>query len=202
MSVLADMVIFYNHIDEYNKAIETVHKVRNHPHIQNTDTLKAGTSMILGIAHLELDEYHLAEQFLLEGLRQLTDYNSCIYKRQCLTNLGILYADIGSYGKAIKMHRQSLKLYHLLKQDKSYGYGLALGNLGNCYRYMGKSDSAIAILSEAIQITGENYEKDLSRYSQIGGSPLQNINNGKKISILLNGLGVAFRGYWEPRTGR
>jgi tetratricopeptide (TPR) repeat protein len=86
-----------------------------------------------------------------------------------LSAIGLAYADLGDFCKAIEYHKQALAISREI--GNKHGVGAVLGNLGNAYRLLGDVRKAI-----------EYHEKALAIFREIGdkrgeGANLGNLGN-------------------------
>jgi tetratricopeptide (TPR) repeat protein len=94
-----------------------------------------------------------------------------------LGNLGIAYAALGKYRRAIKLHEQALHICREIGNRR--GEGTSLGNLGNVYAAMGEPQRAIEFHKQALHI-----------YREIGHRRGEGANLGN--------LGIAYAALGEP----
>jgi tetratricopeptide (TPR) repeat protein len=63
-----------------------------------------------------------------------------------LTNIGVVYRNLGQYNKALLFYQKALAIDRKLGDMK--GEGVTLGNIGSVYRNLGQYDKALAFFKK------------------------------------------------------
>jgi len=94
------------------------------------------------------------------------------YTAECLNTVGIAYAKLGRYKKAILSWEEAIVMYKEI--DNLHGEAGALGNLGVVYRNQGNYDKALEYYQKALKIN-------------------ESIGNKQYIAINLGNIGIVYR---------
>jgi tetratricopeptide (TPR) repeat protein len=148
-------VSFY-YLSNYTKAIEYLERVQEL--FKNTSAYYYTQAMYwLGKSHARLGNFSLALSYCDQALQQVEklkkrqeDYGSS--ECSTLNVIGSIYMDLGEYEKAIKKHKEVLKLSPKSRIRYLRHEGDALAYIACCKLAMGNSTEAINTIQESIRV--------------------------------------------------
>lgn len=112
----------------------------------------------LGDIYAKLGQYKKAAHYFNDTI--LADHQDKNAHPRCFTNLGIYYADIGEYNKAVKTLEKAIAILtqnHSLENPKAaWGY---IG-LGRAYNMVGNDDKALTAVNHGVKLLKEYFPKD------------------------------------------
>ena len=91
------------------------------------------------------------EQFLLELSKACFGEEHSAYTNH-LSNLAILYRDIGQYGKALPLSERAIAITRKILGDEHPDYTMSLNNLAKLFHLMGQYDKAMSLFEQVLAI--------------------------------------------------
>ncbi|WP_197278720.1 tetratricopeptide repeat protein [Pseudanabaena sp. 'Roaring Creek'] len=187
-SALDHLGYVYDRLGQYDKAIDLYQQSLLIAREIQLPIGEIASLNKLGAAYDNMGQYEKAINFYQQGLdiarkiEQLysenpapnnpfvqMDKQSIIHSEAAsLNNLGIVYAYLGQYEKAIEFYQQSLKI--LDKSQDHVFQGLVLDNLGTSYRILGKYEKAISFQQRSLEIARsmKNYQNEAGTLINLG----------------------------------
>ncbi len=136
----------YSDLTEYNKAIDYF----NIAYEIGTNANKADAKKGLANIHYYKSNYPKALELWLESYNLYVKANRNEEALGCFQNIGNVYYLQNNPERALGFYRKSFKSKNIRNRIS------ILNNMGNCYRKVGKTDSALIIFSDAIKLSHDN----------------------------------------------
>ena len=141
----------YERKGKCKEAIRSYQEILNNP-LADEESRVAAYNLI-GISHFELFEFEKAmENFQIAlSIVEMVKVKEEMLKGKAatLTNIGLIYQELGQWEDTLKKYKSALRLYH--KLDDTWGKASSLYNIHLIYLYLNKPKKALGKIKEAIQ---------------------------------------------------
>lgn len=193
-------------------AKETYQKVLEY-HIQKGNKKSIGILYNnLGLISYNTNDYSKAIEYHLEASHIFQELGLDFYLQHTLNNTGVDYLALSDYPKALEYFHKASKY---IKEQRSYGYGNILTNIGLVHKNLNEIEEAILVNKQAIEIFREignyyglaNSISNLANCYELQGKAAEamelhqealsinmEINNPRKIASDLSNLGILHKG--------
>ncbi|GAG65825.1 unnamed protein product, partial [marine sediment metagenome] len=151
----------YTRKGQYKEAINSYNEVLKNSLADEANRVAA--SNLIGLSHFELFEFEEAMknyQMALSIVKKVKVKEERLKgKAAILTNIGLIYQQLGQWKNALKKYKSSIRLYH--KLDDKIGKANSLYNIYLVYLYLNNPKKSLEKVKEAIQA----FQKALKVYT-------------------------------------
>lgn len=151
----------YERKGNYEEAIKNYKEILENPLADEENRVAAYNQ--IGLCHFALSEFENAKQNYQMALNIVkkvkTKEERLISKAVMLNNIGLIYRVLWQFKKAIKYHKNALRLH--LKLDNKLGRANTLFNIYIGYLFLNKPRKALEKIKEAIEV----YQEALKVYT-------------------------------------
>ncbi|TNE60088.1 MAG: tetratricopeptide repeat protein [Bacteroidetes bacterium] len=216
-TVVADkLLIYYNTINEFKKAVAVATQARELAKTKYGDTHVSYLTILNyeALSYHEIGEYEKAANLYLDLLKIIErEYGkeNDMYS-STVSNLGSLYHETGQLEKALPIYLETLTLTEKAVGKDSKSYGISLNNLGVLYTKMGNYEQALEYLLEGKEHTertmgkeNDSYPRKMANlgrvYVQMGEYDKALRANTEALEIFANTLGYISPDYASMLSG-
>ncbi len=145
----------------YKDAIKSYEEISKYQTVEAK--YKVAAYILIGLCHFELFEFEEAMQNLQMALNIIKmvkiKEEKLEGKAAILTNIGLIYQELGQWKNALKKYKSTLRLYY--KLDNKLGKANSFYNIHLVYLYLNKPKKALGKVNKAIQA----YQEALKVYT-------------------------------------
>jgi len=165
-----DKALEYFQSENYEQAIKEFEKIIDESSTTYTDNEIATIQLYIALCYEKTNNYNKAEKHYILSIEKFKnasgeiDYN--IYS-VALNNLGLIYANMGQYEKALPLQNEILEITKATFGETHPDYATRLNNLAHLYSKMGQYEKALPLYEEALEISKASLGEAHPKYASM-----------------------------------